>query len=323
MADVAATLAGWSSTTASNAPAGSTSIGTGLDDNLREIQGVIVRGLSHKGSDIASVAGTMDIGAVEGLMHDITGALAITGLGTVRAGIHKWLKFEGAATLTHNATSLILPGAANITCADGDTALFISEGSGNWRCLSFQRAGFAPWTGTWQLINTYTPSAVASQAITGFDSTKYSDYKIVVERIAPANDNVGLSMRSSTNGGISYDATSGDYAHAGHYTIGSAGSAGTNTNITSTAELVLLAGNSVGNAANRNCSGEILILNPATAAHCQFLWHFVLVNSTGTFVMVNGGGIRLTAADVDAVQLLFGAGNIASGTIRFYGLRKA
>jgi hypothetical protein len=96
MADVAATLAGWLSTSASNGPSGATTIGTGLDDNIREIQGVIVRGLSHKGSDIASVAGTTDIGAVEGLMHDITGALAITGLGTVRSGILKVLKFEGA-----------------------------------------------------------------------------------------------------------------------------------------------------------------------------------------------------------------------------------
>jgi hypothetical protein len=139
MADVADTLAEWLSTTASNAPAGSASIGTGLDDNLREIQGVVVRGLSHKGSDIAS-ATTTDIGAVEGLMHDITGTTTITGLGTVRAGILKVLKFEGALTLTHNATSLILPGAANITTADGDVGIFISEGSGNWRCLSYQKA---------------------------------------------------------------------------------------------------------------------------------------------------------------------------------------
>jgi hypothetical protein len=151
MADVADTLAEWSSTTASNAPDGTASIGTGLDDNLREIQGVIVRGLSHKGSDIASANGAIDIGAVEGLMHDITGALTITGFGTVRAGILKVLKFEGAATLTYNATSLILPGAANIVCANGDVGIFISEGSGNWRCLAFTRtSGSVVTTGTEQ-----------------------------------------------------------------------------------------------------------------------------------------------------------------------------
>ena len=164
MADVSSTLAAWSSTTASNAPAGSTTIGTNLDDNLREIQGVIVRGLSHKGSDIASAA-TTDLGAVEGLMHDITGTTTITSFGTVRAGILKFVKFEGALTLTHNATSLILPGAANITCSDGDVGIFISEGSGNWRCLAYMKAAGSPTqpatqaeqeTGT-SVITTVTP----------------------------------------------------------------------------------------------------------------------------------------------------------------------
>jgi hypothetical protein len=139
MADVASTLAAWSSTDASNSPSGATPISTGLDDNLRALQAVIVRGLSHKGSDIASTT-TTDVGAVEGLMNDITGDETVTGFGTVRSGILKVLKFEGAVTLTHNTTSLILPGAANITTADGDVGIFISEGSGNWRCLSYVKA---------------------------------------------------------------------------------------------------------------------------------------------------------------------------------------
>jgi hypothetical protein len=142
LADVDDTLPEWSSTTASNKPTGGTTVGTGWDDNLREIQGVTVRWLSHKGSDIASAA-TTDIGAVEGLMHDITGTTTITGLGTIRAGIWKILKFEGALTLTHNATSLILPGGVNITTADGDIGIFASEGSGNWRCVSYMRNGGA------------------------------------------------------------------------------------------------------------------------------------------------------------------------------------
>lgn len=143
MADVAATLAAWSSTTNSNSPAGTATVGPGVDDNFREVQGVVVRGLSHKGADIASAA-TTDLGAVEGLMHDITGTTTITGFGTVRAGILKVLKFEGALTLTHNSTSLILPGGANVTTADGDIAIMFSEGSGNWRCLGYLPAATAP-----------------------------------------------------------------------------------------------------------------------------------------------------------------------------------
>lgn len=180
MADVAATLAAWSSTTNSNSPSGTTAVSTGLDDNLRELQGVIVRGLSHKGSDIAS-ATTTDLGAVEGIAHDITGVTTITAFGTVRAGIWKMLKYEGALTLTHNATSLILLPGANRTTANGDTQIVMSEGSGNWREYAYFTAAdtvallaatqtftnktlTAP-TLTSPVINTaVTGSAVATQA---------------------------------------------------------------------------------------------------------------------------------------------------------------
>lgn len=125
-----------STTAANNSPSGSETVGSSLDDYLRGIQAVLRAGLAHKGADIAS-ATTTDLGAVVGLMHDITGTTTITGFGTVSAGVWKIVKFEGALTLTHNATSLILPGAANITTQDGDIGVFISEGSGNWRCVTY------------------------------------------------------------------------------------------------------------------------------------------------------------------------------------------
>jgi microcystin-dependent protein len=145
MADVASTFSSWSPITNNNSPAGTATVGNGADDNFREIQGAIVRGVSHKGSDIAS-SSTTDLGAVEGKFHDITGTTTINSFGTVRAGIEKVLTFEGALTLTHNATSLILPGGGNILTAVGDVATFYSEGSGNWRCTSYQHAtaGFVP-----------------------------------------------------------------------------------------------------------------------------------------------------------------------------------
>jgi uncharacterized cupin superfamily protein len=139
MADVDTNLYQWSTTEASNKPTGATTIATNLDDNLRRIQATTRAWLAHKGADIASAA-TTDLGAVEGLLHDVTGTTSITSFGTVSAGIWKAVKFEGALTLTHNATSLILPGAANITTANGDVAIMMSEGSGNWRCLAYMKA---------------------------------------------------------------------------------------------------------------------------------------------------------------------------------------
>jgi len=91
-----------------------------------------------KGTDIAS-SGSIDIGAGTGNMIDITGTTTITALGTVQAGTRRILRFTGALTLTHHATSLILPTGANITTVAGDTATMISLGSGNWVCTSYQR----------------------------------------------------------------------------------------------------------------------------------------------------------------------------------------
>lgn len=142
MADVAANLKDWSTTASNNAPSGTTAIGSGLDDNLRELQKVVRQDLAHKGADIASAA-TTDLGAVPGLFHDITGTATITSFGSVSAGIWKILRFTGSLTLTHNATSLILPGGANITTGPGDRAIVFSLGGGNWIVVDYTAASAA------------------------------------------------------------------------------------------------------------------------------------------------------------------------------------
>jgi hypothetical protein len=133
---IPSTMADLSITAASNFPAGSESPTTG-DDYLRAYA-AILRTTNAKGADIAS-ATTTDIGAATGEFVDVTGTTTITGLGTIAAGIKRTVRFTGALTLTHNATSLILPGSANITTANGDVAQFISLGSGNWKCTGYIR----------------------------------------------------------------------------------------------------------------------------------------------------------------------------------------
>lgn len=91
-----------------------------------------------KGSNIASSGTAADIGASTGQALDITGTTTITAFPTAAAGIVRLVRFTGALILTHNATSLQLPGAANITTAAGDVGQFESLGSGNWKCAIFQ-----------------------------------------------------------------------------------------------------------------------------------------------------------------------------------------
>ncbi len=90
--------------------------------------------------DVAS-ATTTNIGAATSNNVRITGTTTITAFDSVSAGVLRFIRFAGVLTLTHNATTLILPGAANITTAAGDTALFTSLGSGNWVCVSYSPSG--------------------------------------------------------------------------------------------------------------------------------------------------------------------------------------
>ncbi len=132
-----------SQTPGSNSPAGSESPAL-LDDYHRTTFAFIAKlrdgqGLSNP-VDVASAA-TTDIGAQTSPIVRITGTTTITSLGTNYAG-PRFLTFAGALTLTHNATSLILPGGANITTAAGDCLIAVPNSSSpnGWRVVSYQLA---------------------------------------------------------------------------------------------------------------------------------------------------------------------------------------
>ena len=59
---------------------------------------------------------------------------------TVAANRQFTLQFDGALTMTHHATNIDLPGAANITTAAGDVATFQSTGANTVQCISYTRA---------------------------------------------------------------------------------------------------------------------------------------------------------------------------------------
>lgn len=108
-----------------------------VNNEMREHMAQVSKWL---GDDTLAAAATTDLGAVPGRYISITGNTTITAFGTIKSGTIKYLKFTGTPTITYNATSMILPGAVSIVAAAGDTAIFASEGSGNWRLVSYLRA---------------------------------------------------------------------------------------------------------------------------------------------------------------------------------------
>lgn len=88
-------------------------------------------------------AATCDIGATTTPYVAISGSTAITSLG---AGVNKFriVEFTGSLVLTYNGTSLVLPGLANIITQAGDKGIFVSDASGNWKCVSWTPLRFLP-----------------------------------------------------------------------------------------------------------------------------------------------------------------------------------
>jgi len=89
--------------------------------------------------DIAS-ATTTTLANLSGEYGRVTGTTTITSFGAGSFGLRKTLRFAAALTLTHNGTSLILPGGANITTAANDTIDVVCLGGSNWLCVGFKTA---------------------------------------------------------------------------------------------------------------------------------------------------------------------------------------
>lgn len=110
-------------------------------------------------------ATTTDIGNVASSNVVISGTTTITGFGTI-APCRRFVRFSGALTLTHNATSLILPnGGSNISTAAGDSLIAESLGSGNWKVLVYQPASGSSVSGGGSGTVTHTAGALTSGAV--------------------------------------------------------------------------------------------------------------------------------------------------------------
>jgi hypothetical protein len=141
-------------------------------------------------TDLASGA-TCDIGAAASLRVRITGTTAIASFGS-EPKMLRLIEFAGALTLTHNATSLILPGGADIPAAAGDTAIAASDAAGNWRIAHYQRAAVAP-----PRSGTFTPAV----SLVGGAGNTVPVYSTNIGRYTRVGNRVWVDIHLSGDGG--------------------------------------------------------------------------------------------------------------------------
>ena len=172
-----------------------------------------------------------------------------------------------------------------------------------------------------ELLATATPSAAATVdfTLTGWTNSAYIGYLVVFTNIVPATDAVQLWLRTSTDGGATYDAGASDYRFARNIVTDGAVQSGSG----STGATSIIMVSTVGSSANEQVSGWVRIARPSSASFAQVQFEASNYTSVPDFRHVSGGGARVAAADVDAIQFLMSSGNIASGEFRLYGIRNA
>jgi hypothetical protein len=114
-----------------------TMVPSDVNNAFREVMSQIIT-TEGKGTDVVSAA-TLTLTGPERYFH-ITGSTGpITDIDFTDAvdGRWAWLIFDSTPTLTHNATTLKLPGGADIVAAAGDRALFVQDSSDNVICLAY------------------------------------------------------------------------------------------------------------------------------------------------------------------------------------------
>jgi hypothetical protein len=178
-------------------------------------------------------------------------------------------------------------------------------------------------SGNWVLLKSTaisgTPSTVDFVHGSGgvVISATYDEYMVTFSSVKPTTDNTALSMRTSTDAGVSYAASAGDYRYAYTASVNgvstAVGDGGTATSVALTA--------GVGNAATEEgVTGFVHFWAPSAAAKMPFQWLISYIDGPNdTSTQITGGGNRWAAADVDAIRFMFSAGTMTSGTIKLFG----
>lgn len=170
------------------------------------------------------------------------------------------------------------------------------------------------------LLEQETASSSASLNFTSAITSSFDTYQFEFVDILPATDNVTFHMRVSTDGGSNWLSTN-IYTYANFiFRNGASGAGGASA----TSAINLLFNNVDSNTALPGVTGTIKLYNPGNAVHKQITGQFSFFGEGSSFFEGSILAARVeTTSAVNAVQFYFSSGNIASGTIRCYGLNKS
>lgn len=165
------------------------------------------------------------------------------------------------------------------------------------------------------LLEQYTASSSASLNFTTGITSTYDRYLLTFQNLIPAS-NGSLVLRTSINGGSTYDAGSNYYGAL--YTLDNTGAVGTSVYNPGTGYRLFLTASSTLEGVSGDCS----LFNPMSGLGRKAIRYHTEGSNPSVVIGSWGAGVWLNSGAINAVQLLFDSGNIASGIARLYGFAK-
>jgi hypothetical protein len=176
-------------------------------------------------------------------------------------------------------------------------------------------------SGALVLLEQHTASASASLDFTTCISSTYDEYQIELVNVYPGTTGQTTRMRMSVNGGSTYPTSTYNWAS---FRASSAGSATAGSVSDSSIDLSG-GGPQATTASAGGVTGTFKLFSPAAGATISVRVMGQSATYDGTaapWVNAVVNGIYGSAAPVNAFQVFFSSGTVASGTIRCYGIAK-
>jgi len=175
------------------------------------------------------------------------------------------------------------------------------------------------------LLEQHTASSSASLDYTSCITSTYDEYVVEMLGIVPATNNAEPYLRFSTDGGSTYDAGSSAYAWTIAFQL--LGSTASGNHAGTSSAIILFddgSGHGLSSSGLPGWAGRFHLYDPLSSVNWKEITGegVARYGNAASSYMVNFGGIYTSATAVNAFRFLFSTGNIASGTIRVYGIAK-
>jgi hypothetical protein len=257
------------------------------------------------GFSASATAALVDLGGLLDFTGSAAATLTLPAAASVAVGVGYLIRNSGTLgallTVDGNASELVGTATTQFVCP-GETLEIWSTGTGWLHSLLPPRA----------LLRVYSLGAGVSSVDIALPAGSGAIYEIALRKVNPSA-NLQIVARTSTNGGVSFDAGASDYSMSYDFQDGASGA-----NRASTVGSSVVLSDIYSSA---NIFGSSFMVDAGTAAMFPRIYDGQALGqqaSSGLLARGSFGGGRAAVGPANALRVLTSAGNISGGTATVY-----